>query len=378
MRTVLEILPVAVFLADVNGKIIMTNAAAEEIWGEPPRSERYDDYKEDYQAWWPETGKRVESSEWAMSRALTTGKRYVAEEMIIKPRNSEKLKRILNYAFPVKAGEKMIGGVAINIDITKQKEAEDVLRRDKETFERMVAERTHQLLEAQKKLDQAERLSDIGKFSSSVAHELRNPLAAINMAAVNIERKIKKGGCDVIPNIESIEKKIKESDQIINNLLFYSRLREPHWEKTGVNEIIMDSIEMAQARHPEYPVQFKMRLDGIKDRLIDADRFQLKEVFTNVINNAYDALENQTGMIALSGYCDDGFMTIRISDTGKGISPENLKKVFEAFFSTKAKGTGLGLSVGRQIIESHGGNIDVQSEPGKGTTVIITLPLSQK
>ena len=266
------------------------------------------------------------------------------------------------------------------IDISDRKRAEGILRRDKETFERMVDERSHELLEAQKKLERTDRLSDIGQFSSAVVHELRNPLAAINMATINIERKLAQGGDGqkLRSNLDSIEKKIKESDQIINNLLFYTRLRAPEWQRVNIKGVLSDSIEMAFARHPDFNVDLQKHMDVVKGLEIDADPLQIKEVFTNVINNAFDALENMSGSVTVSAEVKDSQVLVSVIDTGKGIPRENLQKVFDAFFTTKSQGTGLGLAVTRQIIEAHHGDINISSKVGKGTTVTISLPTRRR
>ena len=111
---------------------------------------------------------------------------------------------------------------------------------------------------------------------------------------------------------------------------------------------------------------------------LEADPVQLKEVISNILNNSCDAVPESGGAIEVLTGCKEGFIEICVKDNGTGIDKEHLQKVFEPFFTTKAKGTGLGLSVCRQIVHLHGGSIQIESEPGKGTKVFITLPKAKK
>ncbi|MBF0478940.1 MAG: PAS domain-containing protein [Candidatus Omnitrophica bacterium] len=266
----------------------------------------------------------------------------------------------------------VIGLVGIGRDITQQKLAEDILKRDKETFEKLVQERTQDLIETQMELDRAKRLSDIGTLAATVAHELRNPLAAIAMAAANIQRKIK-GAVSFERHFHTIEKKITQSDLIINNLLFYSRLRKPSLQNIEIHSILEECVDLAEKQH-NGKIVFERRFDPIKNIVIEADVLQMHEIFSNLLNNACDAIVDVMGRIEITTKHDEAFVKIYIKDNGEGISKENLKQIFEPFFTTKAKGTGLGLTVCYQVMKMHGGTIGFTSEPGQGTVVEIVLP----
>ncbi|MFA5117286.1 MAG: ATP-binding protein [Candidatus Omnitrophota bacterium] len=262
------------------------------------------------------------------------------------------------------------GIMAIRLRVEHSK-AEDILQRDKDTFERLVQERTKELVEAQAELERTKRLSDIGTLAATVAHELRNPLAAMGLAAFNIRRKVKNQ--DIDKHLANIEKKIIESEQIINNLLFYSRLKPPHYDRVPILEILEESIELLEDKRKNdiSVIRDTGSLDG---QSIEADTLQVKEVFNNILNNACDAVLANKGEIRVIAGQDDDSVVVTIKDNGAGIDKDNLAKVFDPFFTTKSKGTGLGLSVCRQIVDFHGGSISIESEAGRGTAVIVSLP----
>lgn len=267
---------------------------------------------------------------------------------------------------------KIIYWAGINLDIKGLKEAEKILRRDKETLERMIIERSKELVNVQMELSKTKRLSDIGMLAATVAHELRNPLAAITMATYNIKKKTN-DSILLKSHIQTIDKKVAEGDQIINNLLFYSRIKTPHFKKLDLKLIIQECIDESQKQHKEQ-VSIINKCFSLGEIFIEADPVQIKEIFCNILNNSIDAVVDKKGEIEISAKDNLDSINIYVKDNGYGISPENLEKVFAPFFTTKTKGTGLGLAVCRQLVDLHKGTIEVKSELGNGSTVIITLP----
>jgi PAS domain S-box-containing protein len=266
--------------------------------------------------------------------------------------------------------------VIIVRDITERKRAEEILKRDKESFEKLINEKTRELMKIQMKLDKAKRLSDIGTLAATVAHELRNPLAAISLASYNIKKKKYNPMLD--KHIVNIEKKIRESDQIINNLLFYSRIKMPQYEKINIYNIIEECISFIQKRFKKRQVFIINKCKFLHNVFIEADSLQVRELFENVLDNAYDALVGKKGKIEIRAEYDSEFINMTFSDNGVGIDKENLKKVYEPFFTTKSKGTGLGLMVCRQIVNLHEGIMDISSAKDKGTTVGVRLPVKER
>jgi len=262
-------------------------------------------------------------------------------------------------------------------DITEHKLADEVLKRDKETFERLVDQRTHELFKTKAELDKAKRLSDLGALAATVAHELRNPLGVIKIASYNIRKKRKSSSID--KHLDNIEKKVSESSQIINNLLGYSRLKIPSYEKIQIYDILNECITFAKRRFYKQNVSIVKKFKSTKKKLIEADPLQIREIFNNILTNAYQSVSNKKGKIEISAR-DDGKGSIEISfkDNGMGIDKKDLERIFEPFFSRKSKGTGLGLTICNELVNLHGGKIDIKSKKGKGTSVTINLPIKRE
>ncbi len=273
-------------------------------------------------------------------------------------------------------GKTLLATIAQGQDITERKQAEEVLKRDKEAFERQVGERTRQLVDAQAELEKSKRLSDIGALAATVAHELRNPLAVIRLAAYNLRKKSRDPR--VGKHVDTIEKKTGSAEQIINNLLFYSRIRTPWFEGVRVDRILRESVSFVKGPLEKRKVSVRLDLKALKGVYAKVDPGQIKEVFDNLLANAGDAVSDGTGKLKVAASVEgDGPVVFRFIDNGVGIEKEDLKRVFEPFYSTKTHGTGLGLAVCRQIIVQHHGKIEFESEKGKGTVVTVALPRAE-
>lgn len=246
------------------------------------------------------------------------------------------------------------------------------------TLLRAVKERTKQLLQAQKELADAKHLSEIGSLAATVAHELRNPLAAIRTAAYNIGKKSRNRSLE--SHLNNIEKKVLESDQIINNLLSYARIRVPHFEDVEICKIIKECVAAAQNRYYKWNVRITKKYTCAKNDTINADSYQMRELFNNLLNNCYESFPEKKGKLVIRAEYQKppGCFTVSFTDNGMGISPGDLEKITQPFFTTKSKGTGLGLTVCHQLVSLHEGVINFQSEVGKGTRVTVTLPINRK
>lgn len=266
------------------------------------------------------------------------------------------------------------GAIETIREISELKQSEAVLRHDKEVFEELVKEKTSELLKMQKDLADARHLSEIGVLSATIAHELRNPLAAIRTAAYNIRRKSQ--DASLASHLDNIEKKVIVSDHIINNLLTYSNIRPPKREPVAVRKLIEDSVKAARDRFRRHKVSVKLKLTCEKTDYVDADPVQVRELFDNILNNAYESFLREKGsIVVVAEYKRGSGFEISFTDDGPGIKEEHLRKIFQPFFSTKPNGTGLGLAVCHQLVSLHGGKIDISSEPGRGTKVTVSLPV---
>jgi len=225
-------------------------------------------------------------------------------------------------------------------------------------------------------LERGRRMSDIGQLAATIAHEIRNPLAAISLAAYNLKRKNKNPLLG--SHLETINKKVLEGNDIINNLLSFTRIKSVSYEAISICAVMKDCITSVSSKYIHWKAALKESLECGKDDIIEADLTQFKMLVSNILDNAYQALSDETGTVSVAvRKSNDKEWELAISDTGTGIDKKDMKKIFEPFYTTKSKGTGLGLAVCHEIVDRHHGKIDIQSIKGKGTKFIITLPVSQ-
>ncbi len=273
------------------------------------------------------------------------------------------------------ASGELLGFSSMAHNITERKYVEEILKRDRDSLEKLVDERSKELIRTQKELKQASRLADIGTLAATVAHELRNPLGVIQVAAYNLKASMK----ELEPNqhLKNIEKKIWEGNQIIDNLLSYSRIKIPSYEQISIVNIVDECLATAAQRFKDkgVVVHKAYSMDGVD--LIEADPNQIREIFINILNNAYQAFTGVNGRIEVGINAKGGMVEVRIKDTGVGIAPEDLKQVFEPFFTRKAKGTGLGMTICSELVNLHQGKIDIESQQGVGTIVRVILPIQR-
>lgn len=260
------------------------------------------------------------------------------------------------------------------VDITKRKLAENLLKSDKHLLEKTIIKREAQLSETSRQLEDAKRFSDIGILATTIAHELRNPLGVIRSAVYNINRK--NSNQALHSHLVNIEKKVAESDQIIRNLLSYSKISSPEYARLSLGKIVKECAHNCHEKYVKWDVDIRSEgLDDIGE--IEADSVHMMELFCNIIDNAYQAFVHKKGIIRITGgYVQaNDKVWIAIEDNGIGMEEEDLKNVFEPFFTKKRKGIGLGLTVCAQVVRLHGGTIEIKSQPLKGTIVIVTLPV---
>ncbi|MDD5070734.1 MAG: ATP-binding protein [Candidatus Omnitrophica bacterium] len=261
-------------------------------------------------------------------------------------------------------------------DITKRKKAETILKQSKKEIEDLVSFKSKELLETQKVLDKSKRLSELGTLASTVAHELRNPLCVIQTASYNIRRKCRTN--DLTKHLDNIDIKVTESNEIIENILSYAKIKSPRLQVINLNSLIEESLIFAENRFSGNAISITKKIESTKDLSISADKLQLGEIFSNLIENAFQATsgKKQPKLTITTARTNDSRFIATFKDNGCGIDCKNIEQIFEPFFSLKSKGTGLGLTICRELINLHNGDISISSIKNKGTIVTVSLPIS--
>ena len=264
--------------------------------------------------------------------------------------------------------------MAIIRDITERKRAEEMQKQYSEHLEELVDQRTEELRETQEELVRKEKLAILGLLAGGVAHELRNPLAAIKNVSYFLAMTTETPDPDVKEVLNILEMEVAMAEKTISDLLDYAFSKPPIRRNVDLNNVIHRGLS-----HIDVPEKIKV-LSLMDESLstILADSDQLLRVFVNILSNAVYAMPEGGQLIIKSEFSAPEWVNISFTDTGVGISQENLVKVFEPLFTTKAKGIGLGLAISKTLVEAHGGSIEVQSEVGKGSTFTVKLPLIGK
>jgi signal transduction histidine kinase len=239
------------------------------------------------------------------------------------------------------------------------------------------------LKDAQDELVKKGRMEQMGQLTATIAHELRNPLGAVRTSAFLIERKIKGKELGIEPQIARINNGVTRCDDIITQLLDFSRSKKLSCRSEKLDNWL-EKIISEEANQLPAVVAIDCLL-GMKDVEVPFDPSRLQRAIINLVSNASEAMVGNgedasrftttTPRITITTKVNDGFALIAVRDNGIGILPENLEKIREPLFTTKSFGTGLGLPAVDQIVIQHGGILEIASEPGKGATFTIKLPL---
>ncbi len=300
-------------------------------------------------------------------RTLAKHDKYFREAINGKPQRYESAivsfdSRIVNVLInttPIRRGDKVVGILGIARDITERKQ-----------------------MEAQ--LLQAGKMAAIGELASGVAHEINNPVGIISGAAEQLlflmehyrehpEEMLEK----LAKHAATIREQAARCKRITQGLLNFARKTEVKKSMVSLPKVLEETIALVGNR--ALSEKKSITLDVAHDiPILDADSNQLEQVFLNLINNALDAIDKD-GLVVVRAAKEDDSVVVDVIDNGLGISEENLKKIFNPFFTTKApgKGTGLGLSICFGIIQNMNGTITASSKPGTGTTFSIHLPLGR-
>lgn len=238
---------------------------------------------------------------------------------------------------------------------------------------------TRKKLEQQlKNLAQTDKMASLGRFAAGIAHEINNPLTNASLNAQTLRTKLE--GCcgsdDILKKVDAIGRNVDKASIIARELLQFSRNTETEMKPVNINAIIQGAITLLQYKFKDITVH--RTLSDMS--YVMGDPVKLEQVFVNILDNSIQAMPEGTGDIRIESSHNEGWVKVKIADSGMGISAENIPKAFDPFFSTKdiGVGTGLGLSICYGIVSQHNGSIDIESTEGEGTMVTIILPAADK
>ena len=271
----------------------------------------------------------------------------------------------------------LVGLPAVTVGLVAERE-----RGARAEVERLNAELTgtlNRLQATQRDLLEAERMATVGRLSLKVAHEVRNPIAAIELNAELLQDVVRASGGPALEEAHSLVAAIRDQvntlDALTEEYLVFARFPKPHFEEESVNELLRELADFVRPVAIRQGLDLRVATDPAV-RTLEIDRALLRQAVLNLVKNGMEAL-SRGGALTLASRRDGEAVEIEVSDTGPGISEEVAEQLFEPFFTTKPQGTGLGLGITRQIIEEHGGQLTWSNRPGGGASFVIRLPLQR-
>ena len=241
--------------------------------------------------------------------------------------------------------------------------------------EGIIQKRVMERLRLKERLAHAERLSSLGEMAAGISHEIRNPLGIIRSSAELLKKKVAKVDPEnSIPDI--IVEEASRLNSIITDFINYAKPRSPNFGACRVEEVIGKNITFLEAQIKEQGYVIKKNYQNFLPEIM-ADGTMLYQSFLNILINAMQSMP-EGGRILVEVSSSDQIVTVHFDDEGQGIPNENLEKIWDPFFTTKEMGTGLGLGIVKNIVESHGGSIQIVNRPIRGTRVTIELPVKHK
>lgn len=369
-RMLFDTSPIGLALTDMNGKLLDVNQAYADIMGRT--------IDECYSlSYWDVTPKKYTEDEKEQLDSLEKTGHYGPYEKEYFHKDGHLVPVRLSGMILNRGGESFIWSSVENISDIKIAEAE--LRKHRVHLEEMIDERTKELRDAQDELVRKERLATLGQLTATVSHELRNPLGAMRPSLYVIERKNDKGDVKVQNAIERIDRNIERCDRIIDELLDFTRITELYLQKRHFDDWLESALD-EQIIPEGILLEKDFSLKNV-ELTIDADR--LRRAVINVFENACHSMmdDNKKNVnidnatLTVKTRFNNERVEIIITDNGSGMPKNVLDKIYEPLFSTKGFGVGLGMPTVKQIMQQHNGGVEIYSEKGKGTTVMLWLPL---
>jgi len=257
---------------------------------------------------------------------------------------------------------------------------------------RRIQQLTEQVARAEAQIEQAHvearnsaRLAEVGTLTGLLAHEIKNPLSTVGLNLQLLQEDLAADGANerLRKRLSTVQRETVRLREILDDFLRFAGKLELDRHPTDVNLLLQELVDFftpqAQLRHVQLRLRSANQPDGqpAAGVICDVDARAIKQAVLNLIINAVQAMAESGGELILSAApAEGGMAVIDVIDTGPGIAPEALDKIFQAYYSTKRGGTGLGLAMARRIAEEHGGSLTVRSEPGKGTDFSLRLPIS--
>jgi signal transduction histidine kinase len=245
-------------------------------------------------------------------------------------------------------------------------------------FNRMVAQLRESQEEIQRlhrtQMSRAEHLATLGELATGLAHEIRNPLAGI-AGVIEILGRDLPATSPARAVVKEVRQEIAQINRILTDLLQTARPHPPEIRRSNLNTTVEHAVMLARQQALSKPIQIELRkAESLPE--VEHDSSQIHQVLLNLLLNAIQAIEGP-GRITVEVEPYEGSAAIIVSDTGRGIPPENLPYIFRPFYTTKGNGTGLGLSLARRIVEEHHGRIEVTSAVGQGSKFVVLLPMQR-
>ena len=356
-----------VFLTDEDGRFLIINQAGAQILGYKNPDNLLESRSKTINFFL-----QTESESKLREEIVREG--YIRNRMIEFKRKNRK-KGFLELTAHVHKDEKgkIVGFEGIFRDITQRIQAENDLKAYSKDLERLVEEKTQEIVTLERKRIHLESLAALGEMVATIVHEIRNPLSSIKMGLTALLKRTSFEQQDQ-ECVELATMEVTSLERVLNDLLNFSRPSDIKSHIQNINEIVELALAQMNEDFKRTGITIKRELAANLPRIF-VDSGRLEQVFFNLLINAKDAMPNGGNVVVRTSVSDDSsILRIEILDEGHGIAEGKMFLLFEPFFSTKENGTGLGLTIVQRIIEAHGGKISIESQVGKGTTARIELP----